>query len=171
MKFGFRIVVGLDQSIFRVGHGLESRRQIADSLMMVTVHVQRFPAVPFLQGASGDDRNRVPVGIVVGEIDVLQAGLLFFLHIAVQRAPADDVEQLRAAANAKNRKLLPQRVADQPDFNFVLQGMRFFEVRVIFARRPCNASARCPRLPRAEGLSCPPCSRGGKRARLRPRGP
>ncbi len=35
------------------------------------------------QRASGDDRNLMPIGIVMGEIDMLKARLLFLLHIAV----------------------------------------------------------------------------------------
>src|SRR5690348_17556723 len=37
-KFGFWIVEGLNQSILRVSHRREARRQAANSLMMITVH-------------------------------------------------------------------------------------------------------------------------------------
>src|ERR1700736_1040333 len=68
----------------------------------------------------------------MAEIDMLQARLLFFQHIAIQRTPAYDIKQLRSATNSKNRQFFPERLADESDFYFILERMSFLEVLEIF---------------------------------------
>ncbi len=113
----------------------------------------------------------MPVAIVVGEIDVFQLRFLFLLHVAVERSSADDVEQLRAAANAKNWNIPAQRVADQRDFNFVLQGMRFLDMRVIFARGLEMFWLDVLALHEQKASHASFSSRAGRRASLRRRAP
>src|SRR5579864_792420 len=66
------------------------------------------------------------------EINMLEGGFLFFLHIAVERAPADDVEKLRSAADSQDRELLPQGMTQEMDLYFVFQRMGFLKVLEIF---------------------------------------
>src|ERR1700683_1214556 len=92
----FRIVISLDQAISRESHGLEARSQPADPLMMVAIHSQSRLGVPRLQRASGNDRDPVPIRIVMVIVDVLQARLLFLLDVTIESASADHVHKLRA---------------------------------------------------------------------------
>src|SRR4029077_7448432 len=85
--------------------------------------------IPFRERRAGNDADQMPVVVVVfAVVDVLQVGLLLFLHVAVKTAAANDVEQLRSAADAEDRKIMPQGMPRQANFDLVLQGMRFFEI-------------------------------------------
>src|SRR6267143_5863736 len=74
----------------------------------------------------------MPVRIVMFEINMLEGGFLFLLHITIERAPADDVEELRSAADSQDRKFLPQGMPQKMDLYFVFQRMSFLKVLEIF---------------------------------------
>ncbi len=122
------IEVSFDQSIFRVRHRLEPTRQAADALMVVAVHAQTFSAVPALQRASGNDSDQMPVGVVMVVIDMLEMRPLFLLDVAVERAAADHIEQLRSPADRQDRNMVAKRVAQDPNLNLIFERVRFFEV-------------------------------------------
>src|ERR1700761_488669 len=98
------IVEGFDETVWSVGHGAEARGKLADALVVIASYLERGLSVPAMERGIFDQGDGVAVGIVVAgaRVDVLEAGTLFFLHIAVQRAAVGDVEQLRAAADAED---------------------------------------------------------------------
>ena len=99
--------------------------------MVVAIHRQLGSAVPHVQRGAGNDGNGMTICIVVVEIDVFQSGFLFLTHVAVQGASANDIQQLRPAANPEDRQLFSERGTDEPDLNFIFQRMRLLHMPII----------------------------------------
>ncbi len=127
-KIGVGIVIGLDQAVIGVRHRPEAVREFANALVMIAIHAQRFPAIPARERRARDDGNGMAVRIVIVIIDVRAVRAFFFLHVAVQRASANHVQELRAAADAQYRDFPAQRVAQQANFDFVFERMRLFKI-------------------------------------------
>lgn len=127
------IVIGLDQAVFSMRHGAETRSETSNSLMMVAIHTQPFETIPILKQRAGNDRDCVSIFVIVAgvSIDMLQSRPLFLLDVSEERPAANDVEQLRTAADAQDRHLFAKRVAHETKFDLVFQWMRFLEITAI----------------------------------------
>src|SRR5579872_3936639 len=125
---GIGIVIGLDQAIVGPCHGLELRRKIANTLVMVAVHLDLFASVPASQGSAGHDGDGMPVSVVVVVIDVRPLRALFRLYVSVESSAAGYVKQLRTTADPQNRHLAVQGLAQKSQFNRILEGMRGFYI-------------------------------------------
>ena len=75
------------------------------------------------------------VGIVIVIVNVRAVRALFLLHVTVERAAANHVQELRPAADAQNRDFAAQGVAQQSNLDFVLERMRLFEIFVSWPLR------------------------------------
>ena len=75
--------------------------------------------------------TEMPVRVVMTIIDVLETRTLFLLHVAVKRAAANHIQQLRAAANAQDRDLSAYRMSQKSNLNFVFCGMRLLDISKI----------------------------------------
>src|SRR5690242_11494187 len=97
--------------------------------MMVAIHLQRGTPIPLRERRARQDANRVAVFVVVlARIDVLELRVFLLLHIAVQSAAINYVEQLRSAANAQDGQVVPQGMAHETHLDLIFQWMSFFEI-------------------------------------------
>src|ERR1700681_2758438 len=105
-----RIVVSLDQSVIGMRHGAEAGSQIANSLVMIAIYAQCFAAIPARERSLGRDGDGMTVGIVIVIVNVRAVRALFLLYVPVERASANDVQQLGSAADTENRDVAAQSV-------------------------------------------------------------
>src|SRR5690242_5838531 len=86
------IVISLDQSIIGLRHRLKARGQFANSLMMIAIYSQRFPAIPARERGFRNDREGMAVRIVIVIVDVRAMRAFFLLHVSVKRPAANHVQ-------------------------------------------------------------------------------